>query len=242
MKRLIRFDWAIKKLLRDKVNFAILEGFISELIKEDVKIIEVLESKGNKQSEDDKFNKVDLLVKDSHDRLVLIEVQNEYELDYFQRILYGASRLITEYIKEGEVYRNIKRVISVSIVYFDLGQGEDYVYYGSTSFRGIHKHDELKLTAKQEKVYMNDEISSLFPEYYLIETERFNDILHDKLDEWVYFFKNGEIKEEFDAKGIQMANDSLDITDQIIVGLNEKYNEGENSEATIPTADTAGTK
>ena len=211
MKRLIRFDWAIKKLLRDKANFAILEGFISELIKEDVNIIEVLENEGDKQPEEEKFNKVDLLVKDSSDRLVLIAVQNEHELDYFQRILYGASRLITEYIKEGKVYRNIKKVISVSIVYFDMGQGEDYVYYGSTSFKGIHEHDELKLTEKQQKVYMNDEISSLFPEYYLIETERFNDILHDKLDEWIYFFKNGEIRDEFSAKGIQMASDSLDI-------------------------------
>ena len=211
MKRLIRFEWAIKKLLRDKANFAILEGFISELIKEDVNIIEVLESEGDKQPEEEKFNKVDLLVKDSSDRLLLIEVQNEHELDYFQRILHGASRLITEYIKEGKVYRNIKKVISVSIVYFDMGQGEDYVYYGSTSFKGIHEHDELKLTEKQQKVYMNDEISSLFPEYYLIETERFNDILHDKLDEWIYFFKNGEIRDEFSAKGIQMASDSLDI-------------------------------
>ena len=211
MKRLIRFDWAIKKLLRDKVNFAILEGFISELIKEDVKIVKVLEGDGSKQSEEDKFNKVDLIVKDSHDRLILVEVLNEYELDYFQRILQGASRLITEYINEGGIYRNIKKVISVSIVYFNLGQGEDYVYYGSTSFEGIHKHDELKLTAKQQKVYMNDEISSLFPEYYLIKTERFKDILDDKLDEWVYFFKNGEIREKFNAKGIQIANNSLDI-------------------------------
>ncbi len=211
MKRLIRFDWAIKKLLKDKVNFPILEGFISELIKEDVKIIEVLEREDNKQWEDDKFCNVDMLVKDSSDQKVLIELQNEYELDYFQRILYGASRLITEYIKEGNVYQNVKKVISISIVYFNLGQGEDYVYYGSTSFRGIHKDDELKLTAKQEKVYMNDEIRSLFPEYYIIETGRFNDLLHDKLDEWIYFLKNGEIKEEFDAKGIQMANDSLDI-------------------------------
>jgi hypothetical protein len=29
MEKLIRFDWAIKKLLRDKANFSVLEGFLS---------------------------------------------------------------------------------------------------------------------------------------------------------------------------------------------------------------------
>ena len=37
MKKHIRFDRAIKRLLRRKANFAILEGFLSELLKEDVK-------------------------------------------------------------------------------------------------------------------------------------------------------------------------------------------------------------
>jgi len=37
MKNLIRFDWAIKRLLRNKANFGILEGFLSELLEEDIK-------------------------------------------------------------------------------------------------------------------------------------------------------------------------------------------------------------
>ena len=32
----IRFDWAIKKLLRDKANYVVLEGLISEIFKEDI--------------------------------------------------------------------------------------------------------------------------------------------------------------------------------------------------------------
>ena len=121
MKRLIRFDWAIKKILRDKSNFEILEGFISELLKEDITIIEILESESNKEHETDKYNRVDLLVKDSKGDLTIIEVQNEYEIDYLQRILYGDSKLITQYIKEGVAYEDIKKVMSINIVYFDLG-------------------------------------------------------------------------------------------------------------------------
>ena len=43
-RKLISFDWAMKKLLRSKANFDILEGFLSELFKEDIHILEVLES------------------------------------------------------------------------------------------------------------------------------------------------------------------------------------------------------
>ena len=37
-KKLIRFDWAIKRLLRIKANFVVLEGFLSELLFDDIKI------------------------------------------------------------------------------------------------------------------------------------------------------------------------------------------------------------
>ena len=43
-RKLISFDWAIKKILRSKANFAVLEGFLSELLFDDITIKEVLES------------------------------------------------------------------------------------------------------------------------------------------------------------------------------------------------------
>ena len=47
MDKLIRFDWAIKKLLRHKANFDILEGFLSVLFHNNVKVINLLESESN---------------------------------------------------------------------------------------------------------------------------------------------------------------------------------------------------
>ena len=64
----IRFDWAIKRLLRQKADFGILEGFLSELLKEDVRILEIIDSESNKESEEDKHNRVDVLVKDQKQR------------------------------------------------------------------------------------------------------------------------------------------------------------------------------
>jgi len=210
--RLVRFDWALKKLLRNKANFEILEGFLSELLKQDVIIQAILESESNKDSAADKQNRVDLLTQVGSGELVLIELQVEAQYDYFQRMVYGASRLITDTMSAGFSYGMVRKVISVNIVYFDLGHGEDYIYHGITEFRGIHNHDLLQLSDSQkDKVRNIQHVSDIFPEYYILKVNGFNDLAKDTLDEWIYFFKNSEIKTEFSAKGLQKAAEELDL-------------------------------
>ncbi|MFM9949810.1 MAG: Rpn family recombination-promoting nuclease/putative transposase [Saprospiraceae bacterium] len=209
-KKLVRFDWAMKRLLRHKANFDILEGFLTELLGEEVTIKQVLDSESNKETEDDKHNRVDILVENSKDELVIIEVQNSNEYDYFHRMLFGTSKAITEHIKEGQPYAQVKKVISITIAYFDLGQGKDYVYQGTTVFRGIHKHDILALSGKQVELYKKNNIHEVYPEYWVIKVSQFHNRVKDKLDEWIYFFKNAEIKSGFSAKGLKEVNERLD--------------------------------
>jgi predicted transposase/invertase (TIGR01784 family) len=210
-KKLIKFDWAIKRLLRNKANFVILEGFLSELLFDSIKIEEILESESNQEMENDKFNRVDILTKNAKNELIIIEIQSTYEIDYFHRMAYGASKAISENHKLGSNYSTIKKVISINIVYFNLGQGEDYIYKGSTSFKGLHHKDLLALSEKQKKTFLKDSIADIFPEYYLLKVNQFNDIAKDTLDEWIYFLKNSEIKDDFKAKGLLEANEVLDI-------------------------------
>ena len=209
-KSLIRFDWAMKKLLRDKANFDILEGFLSELLSEDVVIKKILESEGNKEDKDDKHNRVDIFVEDTKGELIIIEVQNSKEWDYFHRILYGTSKAITEYIGEGDAYAKVKKVISITIAYFDLGQGKDYVYHGITQFKGIHEGDVLNLAKEQKETYEVEEAFEIYPEYWIIKVDKFDGVIQDKLDEWIYFLKNGELPEEYSAKGLNEAKKKLD--------------------------------
>ncbi|MEI6209321.1 MAG: Rpn family recombination-promoting nuclease/putative transposase [Desulfuromonadales bacterium] len=209
---LVRFDWALKKLLRNKANFEILEGFLSVLLKRDVNIKSILESEGNRQSEDDKYNRVDLLTEIESDELVLIELQVGGQYDYFHRMLYGASKLITDNMDTGFSYDKVRKIISINIVYFDLGHGEDYVYKGVVDFRGIHKNDLLQLSALQKNKLSNlAHVSEIFPEYFILKVNDFNDLAEDSLDQWIYFLKNSEIKNEFEAKGLKKAAVELDI-------------------------------
>jgi predicted transposase/invertase (TIGR01784 family) len=210
-KKLIRFDWAIKCLLRNKANFVVLEGFLSELLFEDIKIKEILESEGNQESWEDKYNRVDILTENSKNELIIIEIQNTYEIDYFHRMVYGTSKAVAEHLRLGQAYSEVKKVISINIVYFDLGQGQDYIYKGTTTFQGLHFNDTLQLSEKQKNTFAKTLVSDIFPEYYLIKVNQFNDVAKDTLDEWIYFLKNSEVKDEFRAKGLKEAREALDI-------------------------------
>lgn len=209
----IRFDWAMKRLLRNKANFGILEGFLSELLKFNVHIQEILESESNQTHPNDKFNRVDILVKDAKGDYMLIEVQNENQDDYFLRMLYGASKLVTEHLDTGDAYGKLTRIYSINIVYFPLGVGEDYIYVRDGAFKGIHNGDELQLSPKQQEIYGVEQVRDLFIQYYIIKVNQFNDVAKSRLDEWIYFLKNSEIKSEFTAQGLAQAKEVLRVDD-----------------------------
>jgi len=210
-RRLISFDWALKRLLRSKAHFGILEGFLSELLQDDIQILEILDSESGRDTPIEKLNRVDLRARNQHGEIILIEVQYERQFDYLQRILHSSARTVVDNLPKGAPYEDIVKVISVSILYFDFGQGEDYVYHGATRFIGLHRQDELQLSDKQRELYQCDQAHQLFPEYYLIKVNQFDDIARDPLDQWIYFLKNEEIQSDFTARGLQQAKDELDV-------------------------------
>lgn len=207
----IRFDWAMKRLLRNKVNFGVLEGFLTTLLGERITIQRLLESESNQEDEFDKYNRVDILAEDAKGELILIEVQNNNEYAYFQRMLFGASKLVTEYINRGEGYDKVRKVYSVNIVYFSLGDGKDIVYHGKTEFRGIHNGDILELTPFQRQTFKVDAVSQLYPEYYILKVNDFNQIAKSPLEEWIYYLNTGEISATATAPGLDEVRERLKL-------------------------------
>lgn len=217
----IRFDWAMKRLLRNKANYVVLEGFLSSLLGKKFKIHRFLESEGNQKDEDDKYNRVDILAESEDGQLCIIEVQNSREHTYFHRMLYGVSKAITEYIGYGSPYESVRKVYSINIVYFELGQGKDYVYHGKTEFIGEHApHDTLKLSIRQNEKFFgikDKEIKKrktpgdLYPEYYILRVNDFDKIATTPLDEWIEFLKTGYIKSNATAAGLPEARERLRV-------------------------------
>jgi hypothetical protein len=115
----------------------------------------------------------------------------------------------------------VRKVYSINIVYFDLGQGADYIYHGITHFTGLHNHEELMLSAKQSQLFLKAVSGELFPEYYVIKVNQFDDIAKDTLDEWIFYLKNGEVKEGSQARGLaevrtKLKTDRLSKSDKAV--------------------------
>jgi hypothetical protein len=186
----------MKKLLRSKANFGILGGFLSLLLKHDVKIIKVFGGDNDKNDNNSQFNKADLLIKLDDTETALVELQLSVGDDYFHHMLFGRfNKDLTEYLEKESSSCYIKKMYVVNILYSDDLSGSDYIYKSTIPFIGIHSHNQLILTEEQKLPYQ-------YPEYYLIKVNQFDDLIRDSLDEWIYFFKNTEIKDSFSARGL----------------------------------------
>ena len=223
MESYIRFDWAMKRLLRNKANYAVLEGLLTTLLEEKVTIQKLLESESNQEDEFDKYNRVDMLAENSKGELVLIEVQNNNEYAYFQRMLFGASKLVTEYINRGQGYDKVRKVYSVNIVYFSLGHGKDFVYHGKTEFVGIHEGDILELSPFQKQTFKVDRVSQLYPEYYILKVNDFNRVAKTPLEEWIYYLNTGNVPEHATAPGLDAVKERLKLDRMSREELNAYY-------------------
>ena len=148
-------------------------------------------------------------------------------------MLYGVSKVITDNISLGDDYDKVRKVYSINIVYFTLGQAKDYVYHGKTMFLGLHQPDDiLKLSNRQSELFFGDEIplgrktnreaGDIFPEYYLLCVNNFDKLAVNNLDEWIEFLKTGEISEAAQAPGLADARKCLDI-DKLTVAEKNDY-------------------
>ncbi|MCS3284652.1 Rpn family recombination-promoting nuclease/putative transposase [Bacteroides salyersiae] len=207
--RYIRFDWAAKRLLRNKANFGVLEGFLTVLLGENIRILEILESESNQLSPEDKFNRVDIKARNSKDEIIIVEIQNTREIYYLERILYGVAKTITEHIGLGRIYSDVKKVYSISILYFDIGQGNDYPYHGQNTFVGVHTGDFLQVTTKEKGVIVRKLPAEIFPEYFLIRVNEFNKSAVTPLEEWIEYLKTGIIRPDTKAPGLEEARRKL---------------------------------
>ena len=207
--RYIRFDWAIKRLLQQKANFGVLEGFLTVFLGEKITIVELLESEGNQLSEDDKFNWVDIKALNDKGEIIIVEIQNTRELYYLERILYGVAKAITEHISLGESYYKVKKIYSISVLYFDIGRGEDFLYHGQNHFIGVHTKDQLVINTKERNAIVSRLPSEIFPEYILIRVNEFDKVAVTPLEEWMNYLKDGTIRPDTMAPGLGEAREKL---------------------------------
>jgi hypothetical protein len=206
------FEYALIRqkrcLLHQKVNYEVLEGFFSELLSKNLSVRDILEIKGKYHWS---CSGVDILAEDESGEILLIELLFASELDYKLRMLFGTGKTIADRLDQRTEYSEVRKTYSVNIVYFDLGQGDDYVYHGKTRFTGLHTNNELRLSEAQRKVFGKETADGLYPEYYILKITNFDDQVKDTLDEWIYFLRHNVFSNKFKAKGMARARKALKL-------------------------------
>ena len=113
-------------------------------------------------------------------------------------------------MRVGQGYGDVKKVLSINILYFDLGEGADYLYHGQTTLTGVHTKDTLRLT-QHERDDMNVVApEDVFPEYYVIRVNEFDQLAVSPLDEWLQYLKNEYIKPDTTVPGLREARERLE--------------------------------
>lgn len=220
----VKFDYAMKTLLRNKANYDVLEGFIEVFLGKKCKILNILESESNQESEEDKYNRVDIKAVDDKGEIFIVEVQTTRYTYYMERILFGVSKAVVEQIENGDDYGKIKKVYSISIIYYDFGIGEDFIYEGRTSFVGVNKNDKLKISRKEDLTleeiekgdsrqfkYTNLEPGDIMPVYYLIRVNQYRESVRNAMTEWMDFLKNNSIRPDTQVPGLNTAKEKLEF-------------------------------
>ena len=205
----IRFDWAVSRLLHHKANFGVLESFLTVFLGEPIKIVEVLENEDNQLLSDDKFYRMEVKAKNSNGEDILVEIQNMTRLYYLERLFYGVPKAISELVNLNDTCKEVKKVYSISILYFDLGKGSDYVYVGQNNFVGLHTKDNLIISTREKDTIVSKSTSEIDTTYILVRLNEFNKVAKSPIEEWIEYLKNGFISPEAKALGLQEAHEKL---------------------------------
>ncbi len=212
-KKLVRFDWAMKYILRNKENFDVLEGFLSNLLKEEVKIEKLLESESSPDEQTNKNNAIHFACAYGQGRPMMVEIKSHPKRENLRRIVWGTSKPIADHLRSREPYKDEVKIVSISILHFPISNDSEYIYKGKTEFFGANDQEPLPLyggpLAAIGVIPVTNMRISL--EYYLLDVARFADEINAEIDEWMYFFKHSEIREDFQSLGMLAASKKLDI-------------------------------
>ena len=209
-RTIISFDYAIKDILRDKANFDILSGFLSELLCKPVCVQEILESEGNPGKRKGKTNRLDLKAKIDDGELAVFEIQYHDQIDFIGKMLFNTCKAVVEQVSTGEPY-DVKKVYSINIAYNAMGADKEYVFVASLNeFKGTHFDETIPFAQNLEPLSKKVK-KDIHPEYFLILPKKFDEQIRTKFDEWVYVLKKSSVKSDFTAAGVQEAGERLDV-------------------------------
>ncbi|TDG95653.1 PD-(D/E)XK nuclease family transposase [Cardinium endosymbiont of Culicoides punctatus] len=225
-KPLISFDYAIKYLLRNKGDYDIIEGFISALLHtrgyKPVRINALLDGESNKEAADLKRSIADLVVEDIDGNKYIVEIERAFTLHFMHKACFNSSRLVVDSIFGNQDYTSIKKIFHISILYFATKELNQPIYHGKTIIHSIDKEHPVDMRIVNQGLIAYEH-HNVFPEYFFISVPSFNNVIHNEIDEWLYFMKHSDVGQDFKSPYMQKVADRLNVLKMDTAERNNYY-------------------
>jgi predicted transposase/invertase (TIGR01784 family) len=161
-----------------------------------IQTIEILNPFNLKEFNEDKYSVLDIRAENENGDIYNIEVQLSGNEEFKYRSLYYWARLYSNQLKESEIYANLKPVICINILQFDLIKELDSFHTCFLPYE--YKNKDILLTEHFQLHFLE------LPKFKKNESK-----ITDKLQIWFnYLLLEGKGKEE-SMKGILDKNDDI---------------------------------
>ena len=197
----LKNDIIFKTFFSRKGNEIFLIDFLNALLKIDIEKITIREEVNLEQlSTEEKGGRLDLQAELNSGIIVNIELQIRNELNIEERTTAYSAKVMARNIERGTKYEDIKRVIMINILDYEIFDFNEYV---SESVTVLDKHREHEL--------LND------IKYYFVELPKFrkqHPDMNNKLNQWLAFI------DDTDRRLIKMAEKKNKVLEKARVEIN----------------------
>lgn len=173
-KLTMKNDIMFKAFFSKKENEKFLKSFLSAILGEEVKIKRVIHDARLEQlTREQKYGILDLEVELENGEYVNIEMQLKNNNNMEERTTFYASKKITEQMVKGKKYKDLNKVIIISILDYNLINLPEYI---TKTVRVADKHREYEINNKVE--------------FYYIELKKFreeNPNMREPINQWLAF-------------------------------------------------------
>ena len=201
-KLVMKDDIMFKAFFSRAGNEKFLKSFLNAILGEEIKIKKVIhDARLEQMAREEKYGILDLDVELENGKIINIEMQMKNNNNMEERTTFYAGKKISEQLEIGYNYKELKKVIIISILNYNFIDLPEYV---TKTIRVADKHREYEI---------NNNV-----EYYYIELKKFreqNPDMKEPINQWLAFIdmERGDLLEmaEKENKTIKEANEYYEV-------------------------------
>ncbi len=177
-------DYVFKRVFAKDENNSMLKDFLEAILNRKIDKVEVKNPEIPKNLADERMGVLDLKLEVDGNEILDVEMQMRDEHNMRQRSVFYLSKLVADQLKSGQKYIELKRVIVINLLNFNLLERNSY--YSIAKMKFDENKEKYKVDMGYEK---EDEIATDIIEMQFIELPKFlkkNPECKTKLEQWLW--------------------------------------------------------